>query len=102
MTTTTYSFPRNMPKPVSTRRKIDEIESYDSWSHTKDLENGDVAVLQSELGFMEVSFHVAVYRPAPRLFQPDRLKLVSSLEFEHIEAAEIAFDCLDIDQALEV
>lgn len=92
MTTTTYTFPHNRPKVAITRRKLEEIQRDDDWAQLKDLKGGNVAVLQSELGFMEVSFHVAVYESAPRLFQRDRLKLISSIEIEHIEAAKIAFD----------
>lgn len=98
MTTTTYSFPRNTPaKRIGLAKLQKEVAERNagraqSFDELKDLGGGRFVLLKSELGFMELIHHVAIYVAKPGIFQRDRLELVTTKEFDSSEEATGVFE----------
>lgn len=79
--TKTIKFARTLPKRSSSNYKLEGVASGDSHGRIKHLPTGETVVLTSELGFMELIYHVAVYASAPRPLRHDRMVLTDHHEF---------------------
>ena len=79
--TKTIKISRALPKRSSSNYNLEAVASGDSRGRIKHLPSGETVILTSELGFMELIYHVAVYAPAPRPLRRDRMVLTDHNEF---------------------
>lgn len=79
--TKTIKFSRELPKRSSSNHNLEAVASGDSRGRIKHLPSGETVILTSELGFMELIYHVAVYAPVSRPLRRDRMVLTDHHEF---------------------
>lgn len=93
-TTKIIKFSRTLPKRASSNYALEAAASSDSRGRIKHLPSGETVILTSELGFMELIYHVAVYKPAPLPLRRDRMVLTHHEEVT--ESYEKAFEKFDL------
>jgi hypothetical protein len=75
-----YKLARSIPKRSISALELATKVANDHHDRFGTRASGETVVLVSELGFMELIYHVAVYKPEPRLLRKDRMVLLGSEE----------------------